>query len=283
MEFPSGQSSHSHTHHTHHNRQRDEDDPNYDLSETYPPPGRSSPFSSFDQPPSNFYGENYPPPPQPPTAHVTHVSHSSHTSPYPFYQPPISEDLSYSAYPPPSRPDYSSNYESEPTRVHHVAHDVVDQQPYGGESVMTHQDHHFRPHLPSSVHHHTHQSNTAFDLSDLHNRPTFKIYCKANQNFSLSIRDGRVILSSADTSDPFQVSVIQSCLLTLLNFTCFSYDFAAHLCFCVHYFINNRFFYNFLVVYVRKYELKIVFISSFSVSVFIFLTSVSVFFEFFRF
>jgi hypothetical protein len=196
MEFPSGHQSHSH----HHRRRGESDDEQ--RVENYPPPGTTA----FDdppppRPPPSYYGEDEPPP------HLTHAYHTSHV-PLP---PPHSQEFdSYSAFPsesrppPPPRPSqefnsysaFPSESESPPppppayttnTYVEHVAHDTE-----------THQSH--RPHLPSFIHHQTHQSPT----SDLSNKRTFRVFSKADPNYSLTIRDGHVILAASDPSDDFQ-------------------------------------------------------------------------------
>ena len=52
----------------------------------------------------------------------------------------------------------------------------------------------------TSVPHHQPHPN----LGELSNKPTFKVYCKADPNFVLTIRDGKVVLAPADPSDHFQ-------------------------------------------------------------------------------
>jgi hypothetical protein len=76
--------------------------------------------------------------------------------------------------------------------VNHVSH----------EKTETHQS--FKPQMPSSIHQQTHQSGSASGL-DLYNKPSFKVYSKAEPDFHLTIRDGRVILSRSNPSDEFQV------------------------------------------------------------------------------
>ncbi|TXG66257.1 hypothetical protein EZV62_007532 [Acer yangbiense] len=41
--------------------------------------------------------------------------------------------------------------------------------------------------------------------SNLSNKPTVKVYCKAEPNFSLTIRENKVLLSPSDPSDHFQL------------------------------------------------------------------------------
>jgi len=71
--------------------------------------------------------------------------------------------------------------------VEHVAHDTE-----------THHTH--RPHLPSFLHHQTHQPPT----SDLSSKRTFRVFSKADPNYSLTIGDGHVILAASDPSNDFQ-------------------------------------------------------------------------------
>ncbi|XP_022156229.1 ricin B-like lectin R40G3 [Momordica charantia] len=111
-----------------------------------------------------------PPPPPVPNVHHTHHTHHEPSPPPPSYvayhsnfppEPPV-VSFGYSAGPPP------------PPSVHH-----------------THQ-----PHSAGIVHSHSHQSD-----SRLSNRPTVKVYSKANPNFSLAIRHGKVVLVPSDPYD----------------------------------------------------------------------------------
>ena len=189
MEFPSGHHSHSHSHH--HKQRDDDDDDNYEEKRednyNYPPPGRTTIPGFDDQPPPppprphSYYQEDEQPPPPP-----THLSHTYHA-------PPPPQEYGYSAYPSESAPPppiYSSS-----THVEHVAYDVNPSE----VEAETHHSH--RPHLPSFLHHQTPQNPT----SDLYNKPTYKIFSKAEPNFSLTNRDGHVILTPSDPSDEFQV------------------------------------------------------------------------------
>ncbi|XP_062113660.1 ricin B-like lectin EULS3 [Humulus lupulus] len=197
MEFPYG---HTTTHHHHHHRRdQDDDDDNGDDNRqrpNYPPPGTH--YSSFDQPP---------PPPPPTSSHfphdspATHVHHSSHQSPY--------EDRSFPPPPPPSfdhRPPPFDSFDHRPeygasTNVLHVGHHF--EQPAPIEEPGFHGDHHSRPHLPSFLPHHstnTHQGSQ----SELYGRRTVKVFTKAEPNYSLTIRDGKVILAKSNPSDDLQ-------------------------------------------------------------------------------
>ncbi|CAI9090613.1 OLC1v1025426C3 [Oldenlandia corymbosa var. corymbosa] len=179
MDFPYGQNPH-HSHHHHHNRRRDDDDePNREGGFYPPPPGQPYPpppyYGNEPPPPSNPYPppyyENEPPPPPPPQ--VAHVYHTSHT---PSYGGPPGSDFYNSPQdpPPPAVPGNAF--------VEHVSH----------------QSH--RPHVPSFISHHSHESHNPA----IPNMPTVRVYCKAESNYSLAIRDGKVILARSDPSDPFQ-------------------------------------------------------------------------------
>ncbi|EEF36956.1 conserved hypothetical protein [Ricinus communis] len=187
MEFPFGHQSHTHHHHQRNNA--DDDD---ESRQFYPPPASAPPppytrdnefappppyFQEPDFPPSPtrpYYRENeYAPPPPPPPVQQAHVYHSSHN-----------QELDSDYYPP--RP---------PTQVTHVSHERI------GTETQTH--HSFQPHFPSFLQHHTHQSGSASGL-DLSNKPTYKVYSKAEPNFHLTIRDGKVVLAPSDPSDEFQ-------------------------------------------------------------------------------
>lgn len=63
-------------------------------------------------------------------------------------------------------------------------------------------EHHFRPHMPSFIHDHGHGHNHVVP----NEKPTVRIYTKAETNYSLTIRDGMVVLAHANPGDPFQVS-----------------------------------------------------------------------------
>ncbi|KAK6922352.1 hypothetical protein RJ641_012859, partial [Dillenia turbinata] len=111
-----------------------------------------------------------PPPPPPP----------------PFYAPP-------SPPPPPSsyyNVDQYNRALPPSSSVQHVSHVTV-----------THDRHFHPPRLASLVHH---LSHTLDALSDFWNKPTYRIYCKAENNYSLTVREGSVVLARSDGSDPYQ-------------------------------------------------------------------------------
>ncbi|PIM99497.1 hypothetical protein CDL12_28008 [Handroanthus impetiginosus] len=117
-------------------------------------------------------GPPYPPPvydePPPPFPPPPYVHHTSHVGPGP------------EAYPPPPPPVFT-NYAPPPPVVeapHHHPH---------------------MPHFPQAVHHHTHHP-----VDEFANKPSVRVYSKAETNYSLTIRDGKVILTRSNPSDPCQ-------------------------------------------------------------------------------
>ncbi|KAI3437105.1 Ricin B-type lectin domain-containing protein [Psidium guajava] len=125
------------------------------------------PGSNF---PPDFYGQ---PPPPPPPSNAYHNSHST---------PP-------SAYPPPQdhfASGYSSRYPPPPQSFSQGSTEYSDNPP-----------------PPPPAFQHAASGGGAFG-SYFANRPTYKVYCKAEPNYSLTIRDSKVILASSDSSDPYQ-------------------------------------------------------------------------------
>ncbi|KAM1196631.1 hypothetical protein ACFX2I_008334 [Malus domestica] len=233
MEFPN-QRNHHHRHHD----QRDDEE-----RQSYPPPGTTlSPFDQPPPPPRPYhYGEDQPPPPpkpyyyrddqppppprpyyygedqhpppppscyredqpppnsyyeadRPPPIRVSHVSHSSHG-----YAPPSppSQSQGLLHHQPPAPPVQNYDYPSSqatpsprPVTVHHVAHQVHHESPAPQFGTETHHT----SHLPSSSPHNSYLSN----------KPTFRIFSKADPNLSLSIREGKVILARYQPTDDFQ-------------------------------------------------------------------------------
>ncbi|XP_010517241.1 PREDICTED: extensin-2 [Camelina sativa] len=157
-----------------------------------PPPYRSEPQFEPHAPPPHF-GAPAPPPyfeapapppyfdapePPPPFGHVSHVGHHSSNEPYPPDHHP------YGAHPPPD-----SMLESH-TGVTHVAH---------------HSSHQPQPYPPSGFDHRPDEKNRVPDnIAGLAGRATVKVYSKAEPNYYLTIRDGKVILAPANPSDEAQ-------------------------------------------------------------------------------
>lgn len=148
-------------------------DPNYNRPHYPPPPPMEDDYGRTSYPPPSMedsYGRtNYPPP------RMEENYGGSYNRTPPYYEGP----------PPPQPPSYSS--------VEHVSHESE------SESVHRQHDHHrFQPHVPSFFHHETSPHPELID------KPSFRVYTKADPNYSLTIRDGKVVLASSDPSDPFQ-------------------------------------------------------------------------------
>ncbi|KAK2995869.1 hypothetical protein RJ640_012078, partial [Escallonia rubra] len=205
MEFP----------HHHHGRGRVEEE-----EEEYPPPPAFHPHGpppafhpQGPPPPSSYYAHNEPPPPQvshvyhtshlgggehnyqsPPPPQVAHVSHTSHVGgggDGGSYFPPPSSDYNYQS--PPQPPSHGFNFtDSIPNYVPPAAAVSHEAKP-----------HHFQPHMPAFVHHTTHHQGSSSDFNN-DQKPPVRVFSKAETNYSLAIRDGKVILAPSDPSDPFQ-------------------------------------------------------------------------------
>ncbi|KAI3460307.1 hypothetical protein Pfo_016970 [Paulownia fortunei] len=143
----------------------------------HPHDGRDRREEEYEHPPP-FYGGNEAPPPgrphpppfyggnEPPPPQVYHTSHIG------------SDPDSYPRPPPPTITNY---YPPPPPTVDNPHH------------------HPHMPHFPSIVDQHTHHKQ-----EEVPNKPSVKMYSKAETNYSLTIRDGKVILARSDPSDPFQ-------------------------------------------------------------------------------
>lgn len=219
MEFPFG-----HHHHTHHHR------PEYGAGEEeeylqppppppliHPPPPPPVYFHGENEPPppAYFYGEAEPPPPRAQVHHISHadpprpppsshVHHTSHVEDQGFGR----ENYTHEG-PPYARPPPVSYSASAPVR--HVSHHLNPQQPQGTEQVETHHLHH----LPGFLHHHNEAHGVGSNLS---NKPTVRVFCKAKPNHSLTILDGKVYLAPSDKTDMLQVLKNQSPWRFSLNY-----------------------------------------------------------------
>ncbi|XP_008441967.1 ricin B-like lectin R40G3 isoform X2 [Cucumis melo] len=126
----------------------------------------------------------YPPPghrppySDPPPPLVPHIHHHTHYGEAPPPPPPSYVGYESNFPPEPPVPDYGYSSGPPPPVVHHHSHN---------------------PHSPTVIHQHSHHSDSPFS-----NRPTVKVYAKANPNFSLAIRDGKVVLVPSDPDDPAQ-------------------------------------------------------------------------------
>ncbi|XP_052173081.1 ricin B-like lectin EULS3 [Diospyros lotus] len=214
MEFPFGH----HAHTRHHKREEGSDypPPSFgDGSPLYPPP------SSEPPPPPPPFGDGsplYPPPssepppppppfgagnlpPHPPQSYSyyganseaplgggggggTHVRHSSH-----HVGGGILDHHSMHPQPPPSH-----NFDFPEHHVHGGGYSPPQPQPQPQPA----DSYHYSPHLPSIHHHHRPHG------SELDEKPTVRVFTKARTDYSLTIRDGKVLLAPSDPSDPFQ-------------------------------------------------------------------------------
>ncbi|KAM7269231.1 hypothetical protein ACFE04_024728 [Oxalis oulophora] len=128
------------------------------------------------------------------TNSVSHVSHSSSITP---------QHEGYGGgggYVPPNtsfgqQPESGTHHSYNPGGGYVPPNASFGQQPESG----TH--HSYNP-----FHHHDQSGGggSAGGGLDLHNRPTYRVYCKANPDFHLTIRDGQVVLARSDPSDHFQ-------------------------------------------------------------------------------
>ncbi|GER44320.1 hydroxyproline-rich glycoprotein family protein [Striga asiatica] len=91
--------------------------------------------------------------------------------------------------PPP--PFYGGNAPPPPPQVYHTSH-------MGPPGPAAAEHPHHRPHIPPTADYHHHTED------ELSNKPSVKMYCKADTNYALTIRDGKVVLAPADPSDPRQ-------------------------------------------------------------------------------
>ncbi|CAL9179696.1 unnamed protein product [Musa hybrid cultivar] len=189
MEFPFG-------HHRHHQQRRDEEDEREERR--FPPPGQH--HHGQPPPPSSYYGgggaeEEYGRPAHPPVQHVSHGGGARYGETLP--QPPApgyhgggaEEEYGRPAYPP----------------VQHVTQGYGESRPHlpaggyhggggGGDEL-----HHRRPTPYSSG-----GRDGCEEEPSRPRQPTVRIFTRAEENYSLSIRDGKVILSRNDPSDPSQ-------------------------------------------------------------------------------
>ncbi|KAL3646143.1 hypothetical protein CASFOL_011323 [Castilleja foliolosa] len=175
MDYPHGR-------HPHHRREEEE-------QFRHPPPGRPHPppFYGGEEPPPPlhphpppFYGGEGPSPPArphppasyggdaPPPPQVYHTSHVGPPGPGSYHSPPPPVVPNYHPVPPPTAADHP-------------------------------QQHPHMPNFPPTIDHHSHHKE-----EDLNNKPSFKMYTKAEPNYALTIRDGKVVLTRADPSDPLQ-------------------------------------------------------------------------------
>lgn len=113
------------------------------------------------------------PPPPPAHHHHNHLHGGAPAGPTAYYPPRhISHEVNPHPHPHP-----------QPTPHAHVQH------------ISHEQNRNF--HIPSFIHHHPHTHSSS-------NKPTVRVFCKADTGYSLSIRDHRVILARSDPNDIYQ-------------------------------------------------------------------------------
>ncbi|XVE62646.1 hypothetical protein DITRI_Ditri06bG0135600 [Diplodiscus trichospermus] len=198
MEFPYGH-NHSHTHHHRNDDQENQErqPPHFHQHHEFAPPPHHHQQPGFDglSPPSSYFqqtGFAAAPPHHPPSYHhqqnefrpppsnVTHVHHNAGI------HEPVHGSFSHSP---------------ASTHVSHVA-DGSSQERVEHHQIEGH--HSFRPDMPSFTDHQSRSGSGSGSGSELSKKQTVKIYCKADPNFHLTIRDDKVILAPSDPSDEFQ-------------------------------------------------------------------------------
>lgn len=176
MDYPFG-------HHHHHHHGRPEEDPNQNP---YPNPNPYADPNQYPPPAREPYGYQPPPPPSQPFYGGSHVQHVGHEY---------------------GRPD---NYAPPPPHVQHVGHEVGPGGGYGGgygyENQEPQRHHEHRPGFspPPMVEHVSHVSHGS-GIGEVTRQPTVRVYTKAAENYSLSIREGKVVLVPANPRDEYQV------------------------------------------------------------------------------
>ncbi|KAL2321991.1 hypothetical protein Fmac_026370 [Flemingia macrophylla] len=131
----------------------------------------------------------------------THVFHSSH----------VSLDFNYSDPPPPPLPhlhqhnhSFPHAYPSTPaapdypscTTVHHMSNHHTPHFPFFSHNAPSATVNHVAATTTTTVHHVSHTT--------VSNKPTVRVFTKADPNFSLTIRRGEVILAPFDPTNEYQ-------------------------------------------------------------------------------
>lgn len=205
MEYPFGHSTHRH-----HQRDDDDDGDNeYRRNRPYPPPGSALPPDVYGQPPPPrppFYGggDAFAPPPPPPS-NVYHTSHSPSAPRRPFYGGGGGD---FGPPPPPPTNVYHTSHVPAPSAYHPPRDDLASgySSPYPPPPQKLFQGStEYSDYPPSAaVEHVAHEVGGGAVGSYLASKPTYKVYCKAESNYSLTVRDSKVILAPSDSSDPYQ-------------------------------------------------------------------------------
>ncbi|KAK8943191.1 hypothetical protein KSP39_PZI008838 [Platanthera zijinensis] len=204
MDFPFG----------HHHRRGDDDDDDDRRRRNHPgfhpPPGvhHVSHDRGYEPPPTYTGGsvnhvthdpgyDATPPFSGNPVQHISHDSGPGYAPPPPFFRNPVhhvSHDSGPGYSPPP--PFFSSSLAPE-SLGQHVAHESQ----YGSEGASYGREedlHRSRPGYSETV---SHESS---DGGAMNRQRTVRIFTKADENYSLSIIDGKLILTRTDRSDERQ-------------------------------------------------------------------------------
>ncbi|CAH9080127.1 unnamed protein product [Cuscuta epithymum] len=71
-------------------------------------------------------------------------------------------------------------------------------------TALSQQDHHHHHHFSHQDHHHYHHHESPRRETHPPPKQTYRVYCKADPCFALAVRDGTVILTPHDPTDPRQ-------------------------------------------------------------------------------
>ncbi|XP_031481859.1 ricin B-like lectin R40G3 [Nymphaea colorata] len=185
MEFPFGH----HGRHQHHRREEEEEEEQYrrypdprreDLYDGPPPPSQFAPPAQFSGPPPEFAC----PPPIDSDYH-----RPQGTGPF---------DYGYLPQPPPPPAPYESSYPEGYARVEHVGHEESRPAPETYPSATTHHESHHR--FPF-IHRHEKEEEEAVESPQ---GQTVRVFCQAETEYSMTIRDGSVVLAPTNPDDPYQ-------------------------------------------------------------------------------
>ncbi|CAN1233567.1 Ricin B-like lectin EULS3 [Linum perenne] len=243
MEFP-GSHHHHHVSHHHNRRDDSDDEDERRSGNFYPPPGSAAfppqppaPYSHnefgsghhYPTPPQSEPFYEAPPPPPKPFREETQVFHvppqpyggSGYDNPTPNFPPPQTHHHE-SSYGGSGYDNPNPSFPPQPTHHHESSYggsgydnptpNFPPQQTHHQESSYGGIGHNPPKNYPSQVTHvshdpmggATHHSSGPVPGLDLASKPSHKVYSKANPDFNLTIRDGKVLMARADPHDPYQ-------------------------------------------------------------------------------
>lgn len=131
--------------------------------------------------------------PSPPKVH-----HTSHTGPEKPHAPPV---YTVNDHHPPSPQVQHTSHTGPGPVSHHSPSPAPPHVPSYSPPPPAAAAPHQQPHAPAaSTHSTTHHKENEFA-----NKPSVRVFCKAENNFSLTIRDGKVVLAPSSSADPLQV------------------------------------------------------------------------------